>query len=69
MLGDFFTQKFWLPLFQRSDAERIGWMHLSKCGFDFADLERFEPTLVIIAPTERAMPCTLDEWPVGLPRS
>ena len=69
VLGESFTQKFWLPLFERSDAERIGWMHLSKCGFDFADLERFEPTVVIIAPTERAMPCTLDAWPVGLPRS
>ncbi len=69
VFGDSFTQNFWLPLFQRSDAERFGWMHLSKCGFDFADLERFDPTLVIMAPTERAMPCMLDAWPAGLPRS
>jgi alginate O-acetyltransferase complex protein AlgJ len=69
VLGDSFTQNFWLPLLQRSDAERIGWMHLSGCGFDFADLERFEPTIVIMAPAERAMPCLRDAWPVGLPRS
>ena len=68
VLGDSFTQKFWLPLLQHSDAERIGWMHHSGCGFDFADVERFEPTLVILAPTERGMPCSLKAWPHGLQR-
>jgi hypothetical protein len=67
VLGDSFTQ-YWLPLFQRSDAERIGWMHHGGCGFDFADVERFEPTLVILAPTERTMPCGLAAWPPDLPR-
>jgi alginate O-acetyltransferase complex protein AlgJ len=68
VLGDSFTYYFWLPLFQRSDAERIGWMHHGFCGFDFADVERFEPTLVILAPTERVMPCALAAWPPRLPR-
>ena len=67
MLGDSFTQYFWLPLFERTDAERIGWMHHSNCTFDYADVERFDPTLVIWVPTEREMPCPLTAWPAGLP--
>ena len=69
VLGDSFTQSFWLKLLQRIDAQRVGWMHHGICGFDFADVERFEPTLVILAPTERAMPCALSSWPLGLPRA
>jgi alginate O-acetyltransferase complex protein AlgJ len=68
VLGDSFTNLFWGPLFLRSDAERIGWMHHGACGFDFDDVERFEPTLVILAPTERKMPCVLTAWPAALTR-
>jgi alginate O-acetyltransferase complex protein AlgJ len=68
LLGDSFTWQFWLPLFKRSDVARIGWMHHAMCGFDFSDVERFNPTLVILAPTERLIPCPLANWPPGLPR-
>jgi alginate O-acetyltransferase complex protein AlgJ len=68
VLGDSFTQQYWLPLFKRSDVASIGWMHHAICNFDFSDVEHFEPTLVILAPTERLMPCSLASWPQGLPR-
>lgn len=67
VLGDSFTQTFWLPLFERTDAARIGWLHHAYCNFDYADVERFDPTLVIWVPTEREMPCPLSAWPQGLP--
>jgi len=68
VIGDSFTQHFWLPLLQRTDAAMIGWMHHLECKFDFADVERFKPTLVILAPTERYARCPTKNWPVGLPR-
>jgi alginate O-acetyltransferase complex protein AlgJ len=68
ILGDSFTRYAWVPLFQRGDLGRIGWMHHGVCGFDYADVERFDPTLVILAPTERTMPCAPAAWPSGLPR-
>lgn len=67
VLGDSFTEHFWLPLFERTDIERIGWIHHGKCTFDYADVVRFNPTLVILVPTEREMPCPLTAWPLGLP--
>ena len=67
VLGDSFTEHFWLPLFERTDIARIGWIHHGKCTFDYADVVRFNPTLVIWAPTEREMPCPLTTWPLGLP--
>jgi alginate O-acetyltransferase complex protein AlgJ len=66
ILGDSFTRGFWLPFFLRTTVETIGWMHHSKCGFDFKDIERFAPTIVILAPTEREMPCDPTQWPLGL---
>jgi len=68
VIGDSFTQHFWLPLLQRTDAAMIGWMHHLGCNFDFADVERFKPTLVILAPTERYARCPSQNWPPGLPR-
>jgi alginate O-acetyltransferase complex protein AlgJ len=66
VLGDSFTMGFWRPLLERSGASRTGWMHFALCGFDFRDLERFKPDYVIIAPTERFMPCPPKNWPNGL---
>lgn len=68
VIGDSFTQHFWLPLLQRTDAAIIGWMHHLGCKFDFADVERFKPTLVILAPTERYARCSETNWPADLPR-
>lgn len=67
VLGDSFTAGLWRPLLLRSGASRIGWMHHAACGFDFADIVRFNPTYVILAPAERAMPCGAKRWPHGLP--
>lgn len=69
VLGDSFTQHFWLPFLQAAQGiERIGWLHHSMCQFDFEDVLRFRPSLVILIPTERFMPCALNRWPSGLPR-
>jgi hypothetical protein len=67
VIGDSFTRDFWLPLLERSDAKRIGWMHHGLCTFDFVDVERFRPSLVILTPTERYIPCPPGAWPAGLP--
>ena len=68
MLGNSFTKDYWLPLFQHAKIDRIGWMHHGQCTFDFNALEQFEPTLVILAVTERLLPCSLSAWPSGLER-
>ena len=51
-----------------SGAARIGWMHFALCSFDFTDVARFRPKHVILAPTERFMPCPPKNWPKDLPR-
>ena len=69
VLGDSFSMNYWLPFFQStSDIDRIGWMHHSMCAFDFRDVRLFAPTLVIWMPTERAVPCPLEKWPLDLPK-
>jgi alginate O-acetyltransferase complex protein AlgJ len=68
VLGDSFTMEFWRSLLLHTGAARIGWMHFANCTFDFEDVARFQPTHVIVAPTERLIPCKLSSWPRGLPR-
>jgi alginate O-acetyltransferase complex protein AlgJ len=67
VLGDSFTQLFWQPLLMHGGADRFAWMHFGKCSFDFRDVQRFRPNYVIIAPTERFLPCPAKNWPEGLP--
>ncbi len=67
VLGDSFTQSFWLPLLKSlPGVSGIGWMHHGLCSFDFDDVRLFKPTLVILIPTERSMPCSSGRWPPGL---
>jgi alginate O-acetyltransferase complex protein AlgJ len=66
VLGDSFTQSYWQPLLLTSGASHIGWMHFALCSFNFSDVARFRPTYVILAPTERLMPCPQNNWPHGL---
>ncbi|HEY0233851.1 MAG TPA: hypothetical protein VGC86_02180 [Afipia sp.] len=69
VLGDSFTQGFWLPFWKNTAAiDRIGWLHHAQCNFDFNDVRLFKPTLVIWVPTERYVPCSLEQWPIGLPK-
>ena len=68
VLGDSFTHDYWEPMLKHTGAASIGWMPFLGCTFDFTDLERFAPTRVIIAPTERTIACGLTNWPRGLPR-
>ncbi|SDR60637.1 SGNH hydrolase-like domain-containing protein, acetyltransferase AlgX [Rhizobiales bacterium GAS113] len=67
ILGDSFTRSYWKGFLMRSDAARIGWLHHASCSVDWRDVERFQPTLVILAPTERSLPCKPEAWPAGLP--
>lgn len=68
VIGDSFTQHLWLPFLQAAQGvERVGWLHHSKCQFNFEDVLRFRPHLVILVPTERYMPCASNKWPSGLP--
>jgi hypothetical protein len=66
VLGDSFTYEFWRPLLQFTGAARVGWMHFAECAFDFDDVVRFQPTHVIVAPTERLIVCRPTNWPRGL---
>jgi alginate O-acetyltransferase complex protein AlgJ len=68
VLGDSFTADASRQMLPQTGAARIGWMHHANCSFDFNDVVRFQPTLVILAPAERYMPCPLKNWPQGLPR-
>jgi hypothetical protein len=68
VLGDSFTQAFWRPMLLHTGAARVGWMYFAECAFDFTDVERFQPTHVIVASTERLVVCRSDRWPRGLPR-
>lgn len=68
LLGNSFTQHLWEPMMRNTGAARIGWMHHALCRFDWRDVENFEPTLLILAPVEREIPCPPDAWPIGLPR-
>ncbi len=67
VLGDSYTDMFWQPMLQETGAARVGWMHFQECAFDFNDVERFEPTYLIVAPNERYLACDLQHWPHGLP--
>lgn len=72
VLGDSFTVGVWTRLFAFTPVSEAAWMHFSKgtfgsCDFNFRDVMRFRPDLVIVARTERLFPCMKDAWPTGLP--
>lgn len=73
IMGDSFTAGLWPGLFVNSDASVVAWMHGSRqiagsCDFNFTDIERFAPDILIYARTERFFPCKAGDWPVGLPQ-
>lgn len=73
IMGDSFTAVTWPRLFFNSDVSMVAWMHASarvtgNCDFNFDDVKRFRPDLIIMARTERFFPCYGDDWPTGLPR-
>jgi alginate O-acetyltransferase complex protein AlgJ len=65
IIGDS-TEMGWKDFFMRSDAACIDWLHHGGCTFDWRDVARFYPTLIILAPTERTFACDRDTWPVRL---
>lgn len=72
IMGDSFTARVWQTLFVNAKVSVVGWMHASRihngsCDFNFTDVVRFKPDLLIYARTERFLPCPLNTWPVGLP--
>lgn len=73
ILGDSFTADVWDRLFQNARVSVVGWMHASHtvsgaCDFNFEDVRRFKPDILVYARTERFFVCPLTAWPVGLPR-
>lgn len=72
ILGDSYTVTVWPKLFAFTPVAEAAWAHFSKgvygsCDFDFADVERFRPDILIVARTERMFPCLDDAWPDNLP--
>jgi hypothetical protein len=72
ILGDSFSAGLWPRLFVNGDVSVVGWMHASHtvtgtCDFNFDDVVRFKPDLLIYARTERFFVCPPHAWPVGLP--
>ncbi len=73
VLGDSYTVDSWPYLLGYTPVAEVAWVHFSKavygsCDFDFADVERFAPQVLIIARTERMFPCLKGEWPANLPQ-
>jgi hypothetical protein len=56
IIGDSFTQHFWQDYFSLH-VGRYVWIHHEQCGFFLDVVERYNPDIVILAPTERLMFC------------
>ncbi|MEP9377636.1 hypothetical protein ABLE91_13040 [Aquabacter sp. CN5-332] len=72
IIGDSYTLNTWVRLFAYTPVAEAAWMHISKttygsCDFDFADVKRFKPDLLIVARAERVFPCLNGAWPDHLP--
>ncbi|MBA4788610.1 MAG: hypothetical protein H2042_02850 [Rhizobiales bacterium] len=68
IIGDSYTLNIWPRLFAFTPVAEVGWMHMSKttygsCDFNFADVKRFKPDLLIVARGERLFPCLNSAWP------
>lgn len=73
IMGDSFTASVWPRLFVNAPVKDVAWVHASarvtgNCDFNFDDVRRYAPDLIIFARTERFFPCYGDDWPTGLPR-
>ncbi|MEP9353360.1 hypothetical protein ABLE93_07155 [Xanthobacter sp. KR7-65] len=73
VMGDSFTASVWPRLFVNAPVKEVAWIHASarvtgNCDFNFDDVKRYAPDLIIYARTERFFPCYGDDWPTGLPR-
>lgn len=73
IIGDSYTLNTWPRLFAFTPVAEVGWMHMSRttygsCDFDFSDVKRFRPDLLIVARGERLFPCLDGAWPSGLAR-
>lgn len=58
VIGDSFTQHLWAGLLA-GRASAYVWMHHRKCRLDRGAIDRFRPDLLIYAPTERSLQCSL----------
>lgn len=68
IIGDSYTLNIWPRLFAYTPVAEVGWMHMSKttygsCDFNFSDVKRFKPDLLIVARGERLFPCLNGAWP------
>lgn len=73
VMGDSFSALVWPRLFMNSNVSEVGWMHASRqvlgsCDFNFDNLLRFKPDIVIYARGERFFTCAPGAWPRNLPR-
>lgn len=73
VMGDSFSALVWPRLFMNSNVSEVGWMHASRyvlgsCDFNFDNILRFKPDLVIYARGERFFTCAPHAWPRNLPR-
>ena len=73
ILGDSYSALVWPRMFLNSNVSEVGWMHASRyvlgaCDFDFDNLDRFKPDLVIYVRGERFFTCGPNDWPRNLPR-
>jgi alginate O-acetyltransferase complex protein AlgJ len=66
ILGDSFTSGFFPPMVLQH-AGRVVWMSHLVCGFDWNEVERYQPDEVWWMPTERFLVCLTGVKPKGLP--
>jgi hypothetical protein len=58
VIGDSFARAFWSDYFALH-AARYVWLRYERCAFSDDLVESFSPDVVIVAPTERYMTCTV----------
>lgn len=62
VIGDSFTALYF-PDFLAPFARRVSFVHHRQCNFDWGDVARAAPDVVILAPTERNAACPVEHGP------
>lgn len=66
VIGDSFSRDYWRPYLMHR-AARVIWIHHRSCAFDWQQVERYAPDLVIFSMVERGLASCAGNRPRGMP--